>query len=94
MDPRYDEVRVFLQDILRDFDTQEAVIAAVNRCVQCFVLCGYDSLQSVVDDCENIDPDDLHLSLFGIRPDLIAIVYDAIRNMRKPAVDQVPGSSE
>ena len=68
------------------FNKQELV----SRCVGCFVTSGYETIQSIMRDCEDINNDDLHLKEdVRIPVKLIIAIYKAIREMRKDPSESV-----
>lgn len=63
----------------------------VDSCVNCFIRCGYETAQSIIENCEriNIDSDGLNLIETNVPFEVVSAIYQTIRDMRKP-----PSTSE
>jgi hypothetical protein len=61
----------------------------ISRCVDAFVPNGFNDEKSVVEACEHINIDDLHLKTANIPLKLIAIIYKTILDLRKPVSSEV-----
>ena len=61
----------------------------VTRCIDVFVANGFEDEQSVIDQCEFINSDDLSLKGANIPFKLVAIIYKTILEFRKSAAIEV-----
>ena len=88
----YPDLRRFLDAIY-----EKANLAAANfnqrdivtRCIDAFVANGFEDEQSIVEQCESINSDDLSLKAANIPFKLVAIIYKTIQELRKTAAIEV-----
>ena len=88
----YPDLRRFLGAIY-----EKANLAAANlnqrdiitRCIDVFVANGFVDEQSIVEQCEAINSDDLSLKAANIPFKLVAIIYKTILELRKTAAIEV-----
>ena len=88
----YPDLRRFLDAIY-----EKANLAAANlnqrdiitRCIDVFVANGFVDEQSIVEQCESINSDDLSLKGANIPFKLVAIIYKTIQELRKTAAIEV-----
>ena len=86
------DLRRFLTVIYRKANLPAATFKEpeiISRCVDAFVANGFNDEKSVVEACEYINSDDLHLKTANIPLKLIAIIYKTILDLREPVSSEV-----
>ena len=88
----YPDLRRFLDAIYQNANLAAANLKQrdiVTRCIDAFVANGYVDKQSIVEQCEFINSDDLSLKAANIPFKLVTIIYKRILELRKTAAIEV-----